>query len=78
MRRIIDEPESRAEIHESLKPLYEALGGGPPAASIKAALRLLGRDVGRARGCPTWRLSEDEAATLRDGARAPRPAGARS
>ena len=49
MRRIVDEPERRAEIQASLKPLYEALAVAPLAASVKAALKMLGRDVGGTR-----------------------------
>jgi len=64
MRRIIDEPESRAEIQESLKPLYDALGVAPLAASVKAALRMLGTDVGGTR-LPIADLSESELATVR-------------
>jgi 4-hydroxy-tetrahydrodipicolinate synthase len=64
MRRIVDEPENRAEIQESLKPLYEALAVAPLAASVKAALRLLGTDVGGTR-LPIVDLSEDELASVR-------------
>ena len=64
MRRIIDEPESRAEIQESLKPLYDALGVAPLAASVKAALGMLGTDVGGTR-LPIVGLSDDELATVR-------------
>ena len=64
MRRIVDEPESRAEIQESLKPLYEGLAVAPLAASVKAALRLLGTDVGGTR-LPIVDLSDDELATVR-------------
>jgi 4-hydroxy-tetrahydrodipicolinate synthase len=64
MRRMIDEPDSRREIHESLKPLYKALTVAPPASSVKGALRLLGRDVGVPR-LPYVEVSDEEAATLR-------------
>ena len=65
MRRMIDEPESRREIHESLQPLYRALGVAPAACSIKGAFGLLGRDLGVPR-LPYVEVSEDEAATLRE------------
>ena len=65
MRRMIDEPESRHEIHDSLKPLYGALTVAPPACSVKGALRLLGRDAGVPR-LPYVEVSDDEAATLRE------------
>jgi 4-hydroxy-tetrahydrodipicolinate synthase len=64
MRRIVDEPDNRAEIQESLKPLYEALGVAPLAASVKAALAMLGTDVGGTR-LPIVDLSDDERATVR-------------
>lgn len=65
MRRMIDEPDSRREIHESLQPLYEAMGVAPAACSTKGALSLLGRDVGLPR-LPYVEVSEDEKATLRE------------
>jgi 4-hydroxy-tetrahydrodipicolinate synthase len=64
MRRMIDEPDSRLEIQESLKPLYDALGVAPLAASVKAALRMVGTDVGGTR-LPIVDLSDDELATVR-------------
>ena len=42
MRRMVDEPDERAAIHESLLPVFEALGVAPAAVSNKAALNLLG------------------------------------
>ncbi len=65
MRRMIDEPDSRREIHASLQPLYKALTVAPPACSVKGALRLLGRDVGVPR-LPYVEVSDEEAATLRE------------
>lgn len=64
MRRIVDEPDRRQEIQASLKPLYEALAVAPLAATTKAALNMLGHDVGGTR-LPIADLSEDEAATVR-------------
>jgi 4-hydroxy-tetrahydrodipicolinate synthase len=46
MRRMVDEPERRAEIDARLTPIYEALGVAPLVMSTKAALRLLGHPVG--------------------------------
>ena len=46
MRRMVDEPEHRAEIDAGLQPLLEALAIGPAAMTTKAALGLLGRPVG--------------------------------
>jgi 4-hydroxy-tetrahydrodipicolinate synthase len=65
MRRMIDEPDSRREIHDSLQPLYKALSVAPAACAVKGALRLLGRDVGVPR-LPYVEVSDEEAATLRE------------
>jgi 4-hydroxy-tetrahydrodipicolinate synthase len=64
MRRLIDEPDRRAEIQDSLKPLYDALAVAPLAASTKAALNMLGHDVGGTR-LPIVDLSEEERAVVR-------------
>jgi 4-hydroxy-tetrahydrodipicolinate synthase len=64
MRRMIDEPDNRHQIQEQLKPLYEALAVAPLAASVKAALGLLGRDVGGPR-LPLVALDEAELSTIR-------------
>ncbi len=42
MRRMVDEPDARAEINDALKPLFAALGVAPAAISTKAALKLQG------------------------------------
>jgi 4-hydroxy-tetrahydrodipicolinate synthase len=65
MRRMIDEPDARREIHDSLQPLYRALTVAPPACSIKGAFGLLGRDVGVPR-LPYVEVTDDEKATLRE------------
>ena len=64
MRRMIDEPDSRHEIQDGLKPVYEALSVAPLAASVKASLKLLGRDVGVPR-LPLVEPNPDEVAVLR-------------
>ena len=46
MRRMVDEPGERGTIHESLLPVWEVMSITPLAISIKAALNLLGHDVG--------------------------------
>ena len=46
LRRMVDEPEQRAEIDAGLQPLLDALAIGPAAMTTKAALGLLGRPVG--------------------------------
>jgi 4-hydroxy-tetrahydrodipicolinate synthase len=49
MRRMIDEPAERHAIERSLLPLYDALAVAPACISTKAALNLLGHDVGGVR-----------------------------
>ncbi len=49
MRRMIDEPSERAAIESSLEPLYEALAVAPACIAAKAALTMLGHDVGGVR-----------------------------
>jgi 4-hydroxy-tetrahydrodipicolinate synthase len=66
MRRMVDEPERRGEIQDALKPLYDALAVAPLSASVKAALTMLGHDVGGTR-LPIVDLSDDERATVRAG-----------
>jgi len=64
MRRMIDEPDERHQIQDGLKPVYEALSVAPLAASVKASLKLLGRDVGSPR-LPLVEPNPDETAVLR-------------
>jgi 4-hydroxy-tetrahydrodipicolinate synthase len=64
MRRMVDEPGERAAIHESLLPVFAALGVAPAAISVKAALTLLGHDVGSPR-LPYVEADEHETATIR-------------
>lgn len=46
MRRMVDEPEQRAEIEASLKPIFDALGVTTNPIPVKAALDLLGHGAG--------------------------------
>jgi len=46
MRRMVDEPENRAEIDASLRDVYDAMFVTASPAPVKAALNLLGVDVG--------------------------------
>jgi 4-hydroxy-tetrahydrodipicolinate synthase len=46
MRRIVDEPEHRAEIDASLRDVYATLFSTASPTCTKAALNLLGHDVG--------------------------------
>ena len=64
MRRMVDEPHERAAIHESLLPVFAALGVAPAAIATKAALNLLGHSVGKPR-LPYVEADEQEAATIR-------------
>ena len=64
MRRMVDEPDRRAEIERGLLPLYAALGVAPACVSAKAALRLLGHAVGGVR-LPMVDVDDGELATIR-------------
>lgn len=65
MRRMVDEPERRREIDSSLNDVYRDLTVAPLACSVKAALKLIGLDVGRPR-LPYVELDSDELATVRE------------
>jgi 4-hydroxy-tetrahydrodipicolinate synthase len=64
MRRMVDEPERRHEIDVSLHDVYRDLAIAPAACTTKAALNLLGLDVGAPR-LPDVELDERETATIR-------------
>ena len=64
MRRMVDEPDRRAAIHESLRPVFEAMSVAPAAVSNKTALNLLGHAVGAPR-LPYVEADEHETATIR-------------
>jgi 4-hydroxy-tetrahydrodipicolinate synthase len=64
MRRIVDEPEHRAEIDAGLQEIYKALFITASPAPTKAALAMLGHDVGGTR-LPITDLDEDELAQVR-------------
>jgi 4-hydroxy-tetrahydrodipicolinate synthase len=59
MRRMVDEPENRAEIERSISPVRNAVNVGNPM-SVKAALNLLGHRVG---GLRLPMIEADEAET---------------
>ncbi len=63
-RRMIDEPEHRDEIQESLRDLIAALAVTVNPIPIKTALGLLGHDVGGLR-LPLVEASEDELTVIR-------------
>lgn len=64
LRRMVDEPDQRAAIHESLLPVFEAMSVAPAAVSNKAALNMLGHAVGVPR-LPYVEADEHEKATIR-------------
>jgi 4-hydroxy-tetrahydrodipicolinate synthase len=64
MRRMIDAPDERQAIERSLLPLYDALAVAPACTTVKAALALLGEDVGGVR-LPMVEAAPDELATIR-------------
>ena len=63
MREMVDEPERRREIHESLMDVYRDMCVVPLACSVKAALNLLGLRVGAPR-LPYVEPDERELAVL--------------
>jgi 4-hydroxy-tetrahydrodipicolinate synthase len=64
MRRMVDEPENRAEIDASLQDVYDTLFLTANPICTKAALNMLGVRVGGLR-LPLVEASEDEAAAVR-------------
>jgi 4-hydroxy-tetrahydrodipicolinate synthase len=64
MRRMVDEPERRREIDQSIQDAYRELAVAPLACSVKAALKLTGLDVGAPR-LPYVELDESELETVR-------------
>jgi 4-hydroxy-tetrahydrodipicolinate synthase len=65
MRRMIDEPDKRREIHESLSDLFEAVFVTTSPIGIKAALEMAGHPVGGLR-LPLVEASEEERAVIRE------------
>lgn len=63
-RRMVDQPDQRQEIHESLGSLFDALAIAPAAASNKAALNLMGLPGGHVR-LPYVDLDPSEIAVIR-------------
>jgi 4-hydroxy-tetrahydrodipicolinate synthase len=64
MRRMVDEPDRRREIDSSLQDVYRDLSVAPLACSVKAALGMLGLDVGSPR-LPYVELDELELGAVR-------------
>jgi 4-hydroxy-tetrahydrodipicolinate synthase len=64
LRRMVDEPQERQVIDDGLKDVYRDLAVAPLACSTKAALNLLGFDLGAPR-LPYVELDPDELAVVR-------------
>jgi 4-hydroxy-tetrahydrodipicolinate synthase len=64
MRRMIDEPDERHAIERRLLPLYEALAVAPACVTTKAALEILGHEVGGVR-LPMVAADDGERAAIR-------------
>ena len=64
MRRMVDEPENRAEIEATLKPVFDAMGVTTNPIPVKAALALLGHCRPDLR-LPLVAADEAETATVR-------------
>jgi 4-hydroxy-tetrahydrodipicolinate synthase len=64
MHRMVEEPEHRAEIDASLRDVYKTLFITSSPTCTKAALNLLGHDVGGLR-LPLVEATEEELATVR-------------
>jgi 4-hydroxy-tetrahydrodipicolinate synthase len=64
MRQMVDEPERRRELDDSMQDIYRDLTIAPLASTLKAALNMLGIGVGAPR-LPYVELDEHETATIR-------------
>lgn len=64
MRRMVDEPERRAEIDASLRDVYAAMGVTTNPIPVKAALEMAGHPVGGLR-LPLVEADADERAQIR-------------
>jgi 4-hydroxy-tetrahydrodipicolinate synthase len=64
MRRIIDEPDRRHEIEEGLRDLYKAITVTTNPIPVKAALNMIGLEVGGLR-LPLVEATEEEKAVIR-------------
>jgi 4-hydroxy-tetrahydrodipicolinate synthase len=64
MRRMVDEPQRRHEIHAALADVYRDMAIAPGAVTCKAALNLIGVEVGGPR-LPYVPLDDGETAVIR-------------
>jgi 4-hydroxy-tetrahydrodipicolinate synthase len=65
MRRIVDEPEQRAEIEDGLRDLYKAMSVTTNPIPVKTAMNMIGLDAGPLR-LPLVEASEEERAVIRE------------
>ena len=65
MKRMFTEPENRAQIDEEIRDVYETMFITNSPAPLKAALKMMGHDVGGLR-LPLGECDEDELATIRE------------
>jgi 4-hydroxy-tetrahydrodipicolinate synthase len=63
-RRMVEEPDERQQVHAHLGDVYRDLGIAPAACTCKAALNLIGIDVGAPR-LPYVELDPSELGTVR-------------
>ena len=64
MRRMIDEPEARAEIHAALQSIFKAMSVTVNPIPVKTAMAMLGHRVGGFR-LPMIEASEEESSAIR-------------
>ena len=64
MRRMIDEPDLRQEIHSNLEPVFKAMAVTTNPIPVKTAMAMLGHRVGGFR-LPMIEASEDERSAIR-------------
>ena len=64
MRRMIDEPGERADIHAALQPVFKAMSVTTNPIPVKTAMAMLGHRVGGFR-LPMIEASEDERTAIR-------------
>jgi 4-hydroxy-tetrahydrodipicolinate synthase len=65
MRRVIDEPDQRQEIEDGLRDLYKAMFVTTNPIPVKAAMNMIGLEVGPVR-LPLVEASEEERAVIRE------------
>jgi 4-hydroxy-tetrahydrodipicolinate synthase len=64
MRRMVDEPDNRRALNAQLAQAFQEFGLAPPATTVKAALNMIGLDVGAPR-LPYVEPDEGEQSVIR-------------